>query len=160
MVSVHRCRSWGHYVRAPPPFLRRDATATDRVVHAAVASVFAEGMPATRVARRLARDFWVRPSEAIIRRWCRAYAARLDCASTYQPGGVEEFSGVLCIDEVYQERLALLLAVAPAAPDGDRLVGYQLVQGAVEHEDVARFLARRRAAGVPPEQVITDGSAL
>jgi len=35
---------------------------------------------------------------------------------------VQAFSGVLCIDEVYQGQLAFLFAVDPAAPDGDRLV--------------------------------------
>ena len=33
---------------------------------------------------------------------------------------VNEFSEILCVDEVYQDRLALLLAVDPTAPDGDR----------------------------------------
>jgi hypothetical protein len=36
----------------------------------------------------------------------------------------------------YQDRLALLLAVDPAAPEGDRLVGYQLVHGAVDQAEM------------------------
>ena len=49
------------------------------------------------------------------------------------------------------ERIAIpdggwdLLAVDPAAPDGDRLLGYQVVQGAVEHTAVAAFLTRLKA---------------
>ncbi len=159
-VSVHHCPPCHHYFRAQPPFLRPDATYASRVVATAVASVYEDGMARTRVSRRLARDFWVRPSEAMIRRWCRDYARGLDFARDYQAWVIEEFSGVLCVDEVYQEHLALLLAVDPAAPDGDRLVGYQLVQGEVDAATVQGFLERLRAAGVDPEEVITDGSSL
>ena len=159
-VSVHHCTSCRHYFRAQPPFLRPDATYASRVVAAAVASVYEDGMARTRVSRRLARDFWVRPSEAMIRRWCRDYARGLDFARDYQAWVIEEFSGVLCVDEVYQEHLALLLAVDPAAPDGDRLVGYQLVQGAVSAATMQGFLERLRATGVDPDEVITDGSPL
>ena len=62
----------------------------------------------------------------MVRLWCRAYAAEIDFAVDYQPWVVANFSGILCVDEVYQGDLALLLAVDPAAPDGDRLVGYTL----------------------------------
>ncbi len=159
-VSVHHCTPCRHYFRVQPPFLRPDGIYASRVVATAVASVYEDGMARTRVSRRLARDFWVRPSEAMIRRWCRDYARGLDFARDYQAWVIEEFSGVLCVDEVYQEHLALLLAVDPAAPDGDRLVGYQLVQGAVSAATMQGFLERLRATGVDPDEVITDGSPL
>ena len=59
----------------------------------------------------------------MIRRWCRRYADGVDFEGDYQKWVVEEFSGILCVDEAYQDKLALLLAVDPAAPEGDRLVG-------------------------------------
>jgi transposase len=117
-------------------------------------------MACRRVADRLARDFWVRPSEKMVRLWCRAYQASLDFETDYQAWVVSEFSGILCVDEVYQDRLALLLAVDPAAPDGDRLVGYQLVSGPVAGNEVEQFLTRLREAGIEPVEVITDGSSL
>ena len=89
---------------------------------------------------RLARDFWVQPSETMIRTRCRCYCAGLDFSTDYLPWVVREFSGILCVDEVYQGDLALLLAADPAAPDGDRLVGYQLVQGTVDAAAVEAFL--------------------
>lgn len=159
-VSVHRCQGCGRHFRAQPPFLRPDATYTTRVVEKAVASVVEDGMAMTRVASRLARDFWVRPSEGMVRRRCRAHAEGIDFGRDYQAWVVEESSGVLCVDEVYQDKLALLLAVDPGAPEGDRLVGYQLVHGAVDQAEMERFLEHLRAVGVQPEQVITDGSAL
>ncbi len=97
-VSVHECRACHHYFRAQPGFLRDDAIYTNRVVDKAVASVYLDGMAVTRVSQRLARDFWVRPSEAMIRRWCRQCAAGLDFTGSYQAWVVEEFSGVLCVD--------------------------------------------------------------
>ena len=69
IVSVHCCQVCQHFFRAQPPFLRSDATYTNRVVAKAVASVHEDGMAVRRVAHRLARDFWVRPSERMIRVW-------------------------------------------------------------------------------------------
>jgi len=123
-VSVHRCQGCGRHFRAQPPFLGPDATYTTRVVEKAAASVVEDGLAMTRVASRLARDFWVRPSEGIVRRWCHAHAEGIDFGRDYQAWVVEELSGGLCADEVYQDKLALLLAVDPGAPAGDRLVGY------------------------------------
>jgi transposase len=160
-VSVHHCAACAHYFRVQPPFLRPGTSYTTRVVAKAVASVYRDGMAIRRVSRRLAEDFWVQPSEAMIRHWCRAYTDGLDFAEAHQAEVIAEFSGVLCVDEVYHGELALLLAVDPAAPDGDRLVGYQLVQERrVRQEDVAEFLTRLRQAGVAPEEVITDRSNL
>jgi transposase len=140
--------------------LRKNAVYAERVREKAVSSVYEDGMPFRRVTRRLARDFWVEPSEAMIRRWCQQYADGLDFESDYQRWVVEEFSGVLCVDEVYQDRLALLLAVDPASPDGDRLVGYELIHGRVERKDVEDFLSHLKRAGIEPDEIITDGSPL
>jgi transposase len=73
---------------------------------------------------------------------------------------VSEFSGILCVDEVYQGQLALLVAVDPAAPLGDRLIGYQLVQEPVDSGIVEAFLQRLAGMGLRPDQVVTDGSTL
>lgn len=159
-VSVHHCEACHHYFRAQPPFLRPDAIYSNRVVSKAVQSVYQDQMAVRRVVNRLGRDFWVQPSERMIRHWCRSYGAAFDFATDYQRWVVSEFSGILCVDEVYQGQLALLLAVDPAAPDGDRLVGYQLISGSVDAAAVEKFLARLKAAGIEPAEVITDGSSL
>jgi lambda repressor-like predicted transcriptional regulator len=159
-VSVHYCPACLHYFRAQPPFLRPDASYTNRVVDKAVQSVYADGLAMRQVTARLARDFWVAPSEGMIRRWCCAYSQTFNFETDYQPWVVAEFSGILCVDEVYQNQLALLLAVDPAASDGDRLVGYQLVQGSVDASTVENFLTRLATVGITPDEVITDGSSL
>ena len=160
VVSAHQCRGCRHHFRAQPPFLRPDALYTNRIVAKAIQAVFVDGLAFRRVPDRLARDFWVRPTEGMVRAWCRAYSTHLEDQESYLPWVVEEFSGILCVDEVYQGALALLLAVDPAAPSGDRLVGYQLVDGTVGGDDVAAFLRRLKNAGICPEEVITDGSTL
>jgi hypothetical protein len=45
------------------------------------------------------------------------------------------------------------LAIDPATPDGDRLVGYTLLSNvkAVDQDTVKSFLERLRAAGVQPD---------
>jgi hypothetical protein len=159
-VSVQHCRTCRRYFRAQPPFLRRDAIYTNRVVAKAIQSVFVDGMAFRRVPDRLARDFWVRPTERMVRDWCRTYSRHLEVQESYLPWVVEAFSRVLCIDAVYQGALALLLAVDPAASEGDRLVGYHLVDGTVDGDTVAAFVCRLKEAGICPEEVITDGSAL
>jgi len=126
-VSVHHCCACAHEFRVQPPFLRPDAIYTRRVVQKAVEAVYCDGLAARSVPDRLARDFCVRPSEKMVRLRCKAFADRLNFVTDYQAWVIASFSGILCVDEVYQGQLALLLAVDPAAPDGDRLVGYALV---------------------------------
>jgi hypothetical protein len=140
--------------------LRPNAVYTERVRQKATLSVYEDGMAVRRVTGRLARDFWVSPSEAMVRRWCHEYAESVDFCGDYQAWVLEEFSGVLCVDEVYQDKLALLLAVDPAVGSGDRLVGYQLIHGQVDRKEVEGFLLRLRQAGIEPDQVVTDGSPL
>ena len=84
VVSVHHCPPCRHYFRAQPPFLRPDAIYTNRVVTKAVQAVYQDGLAMRRVPARLARDFWVQPSEKMVRQWCRAYAHRLDFEDDYQ----------------------------------------------------------------------------
>ena len=54
--------------------------------------------------------------------------------------------------------MALLLAVHPAAPGGDRLVGYTLLSNikAVDQQAIKTLLEQLRAAGIQPDEVITD----
>jgi len=164
-VSVHFCVPCRHYFRAQPPFLRPDASYTNRVVATAVAAVYNDRMAMRRVPDRLARDFWIRPSEASIRQWCHAYRSHFDFVTDYQPWVVQEFSGVLCVDEVYQGQIAILFAVDPAAPDGDRLMGYQLLQGdvdaaMVEHFTLNKYTSQEIRGGCRPADARSDLYAL
>jgi hypothetical protein len=111
VVSLHVCPVCGRMFRAQPPFLRPRAIYTLRVVHKAVEAVYDDGLAMRCVPDRLARDFWVKPDEKMVRLWCRTSAADVDFAVEYQPWVVANFSGILCVDEVYQGDLALLLVI-------------------------------------------------
>ena len=63
--------------------MRKNAVYAERVREKAVSSVYEDGMPFGRVTRRLARNFWVKPSEAMIRRWCKEFPDGLDFAEDY-----------------------------------------------------------------------------
>jgi hypothetical protein len=162
VVGVHVCPVCSRMFRAQPPFLRPRAIYTQRVVQKAVEAVYHDGLAMRCVPDHLARDFWIRPDEKMVRLWCRTYAGEINFENDYQPWVIANFSGILCVDEVYQGDLALLLAVDPAAPDGDRLIGYTLLPKTREVDQgmVKAFLERLRAAGVQPEEVITDDSRL
>jgi hypothetical protein len=82
----------------------------------AVHSVFEDGMAKRRVSNLLVRDFWVMPSETSVPNWCKAYQVGYNFETDYQPWAIRSFSVGLCVDEVCQDDLALLLAVDPAAP--------------------------------------------
>jgi hypothetical protein len=161
VVSVHVCAVCGRMLlfnsqasarqfRAQPPFLRPRAIYTLRVVQKAIEAVYHDRMAVRCVPDRLARDFWVKPAEKMVRLWCRAFADTIDFAVDYQPWVVANFSGILCVDEVYQGDLALLLAVDPSASDGDRLVGYTLVPKTreVDQSMVKAFVDGLRTAGI------------
>lgn len=120
-------------------------------------SVLKDGLPFCRVPDRMARDFWVHPSESSIRLWVKRQICALPWKESYEPWVVENFSGVLCVDEVYQGKIALFLAVDPKR---DRLVGYQLLRGPVSGADAADFLGRLRDLGIFPDEIVTDGSSL
>ena len=79
-VGVHVCPVCSRMFRAQPPFLRPRAIYTQRVVQKAVEAVYHDGLAMRCVPDRLARDFWVRPDEKMVRLWCRAYAAEIDFA--------------------------------------------------------------------------------
>jgi hypothetical protein len=94
-VSVHVCAICSRMFRAQPPFLRPRAIYTRRVVQKAVDAVYRDGVAARCVPDRLASDFWVKPSEKMVRFWCRAYAAEIDFGVDCQPWVVANLSGIL-----------------------------------------------------------------
>ena len=58
-VSVHHCSACQHYFRAQPPFLRRDAIYTNRVVIKAVLSVYQDGMAVRQPLPGLFKPRWL-----------------------------------------------------------------------------------------------------
>ncbi len=161
-VSIHHCATCRHYFRAQPPYLKPYTTYTNRVQDKAISSVNEDGMAIRKVPGRLARDFWVKPHEKMVRLWWQAYRDSLDFQADYQEWAINHFSGILGLDEVYQGKLTLLLAVDPVGRgvNGDLLIGFEVLNGAVNSSLVQSFLEKLAKAGLQPQQVISDGSSL
>jgi hypothetical protein len=79
-VGVHVCPVCSRMFRAQPPLLRPRAVYTQRVVQKAVEAVYHDGLAMRGVPDHLARDFWIKPDQKMVRLWCRAYAAEIDFA--------------------------------------------------------------------------------
>jgi hypothetical protein len=47
--------------------------------------VYREGLAVRCMPDRLARDFWVKPDEKMVRLWYRAFAVEINFAVDYQP---------------------------------------------------------------------------
>ena len=159
-VGVFRCEDCKKYFRNQPSFLYPDCIYTNRVVSMALASVFEDGMPATGVSKRFERDFGISPTEGTIRHWIKNRDSNSALSGDYDKWIVDSFSGVMCVDEVYQGKFAVLLAVDPLSDDGDALIGHLVIEGNVEQSHVESFLDSLKEKGISPDQVVTDGSAL
>ena len=111
---------------------------------------------------RLARDFWVMPEREdgppLVPRLRRQTRLRRRLPAL----GRRRFSGILCVDEVYQGDLALLLAVDPPRP---RVIAWSATRWCRRQRSIRTTVSGLppAACGPPvsrPTEVITDGSPL
>lgn len=141
--------------------MRPRASYSNRAINVAVASVVEDKMPVGAVVRRMARAFALKVSENAIRTWVSQAAnsvrSNLESEET-QLKILEDFSGVLCVDEAYSGKLAILFATDPN--HNDRLIGYVVKEASFSQGDVETFLASLKEQGIVPDQVVTDESAL
>lgn len=97
------------YFRISPAIAERRSAYTDRVKETAIASVAEDKMSFCGVGQRMERDFQLHPSTSSVWRWCLREWEEIDIAQDYEPWVVKSFSGVLCVDEVYDGALCLIL---------------------------------------------------
>ncbi|WP_221091190.1 transposase [Deinococcus aquaedulcis] len=119
----------------------------------ALQTVEQDGVPFCRTPARLARDFQVQPSATTVRRWFHAPRDEASAASQHHT-----FSGVLCVDEVYQRDKAILLAVDPHSPAP--FLATQVIVDHLQPAHLEAFFQRLKAEGVTPRQLVTDESRL
>lgn len=124
-VGVHHCRRCERHFRAQPPFLRPNALYTERVRQKATLSVYEDGMAGRKAGKQETGPGLLGLPERgdgppLVPRVRRECGLRRGLPAVGSRGVLR---GSLCVDEVYQDRLALLLALDPAVPGGDRLVG-------------------------------------
>jgi transposase-like protein len=160
VVGVFYCARCKRHFRNQPTILRPHNTFTNRTIEITVASVIEDGMPVTKVIRRMKRDFGVKIAEGTIRSWLSKAAteAKKLQPETSLPFVTQETSGVLCIDEAYSGRLAILIATDPNK--SDQLVGYMIGEKSFDRAVIKKFLEELRSIGINPQQIVTDESAL
>jgi len=114
-------------------------------------------MPVT-LAAEAARDTFHLPKldETTVLDWMRELSLEVDVAA-FQDRAVEEFSGQLDVDEVYDGRYGQLKATDPIR--GVEL-DYELIEGPIREAHVEAFFQRLKDRGFMPRIVTTDGSKL
>jgi len=112
-------------------------------------------LPYRRVQQRMAQDFRLDLSVGYIHDCFRWAHGRIDHAARVR-WAVENFSGVMCIDEVHDGGRTLLYATDPL---NDFTIEFDIV-GKNDQEHMDAFLRGLRDRGIVPAVAITDGSPL
>jgi hypothetical protein len=117
-----------------------------------------------RVPDRVGEDFHLYPSKSTVWEWHRRSCESIDLTADYQPWVKAQFSGVLCIDEVYDGPFCLILSTDPL---NDVTVAYTLEKKSegqkrpmMNQEFLDRHLAQLRRIGIKPSVVMRDGAVV
>jgi len=152
------------YFRARLPFARKRARYTERAQAKSVAAVIRDQMPLTKVPERMEADFHLRPAATSVRGWVQQAGEQIDGGQAYEPWVKRSFSGVLCVDEVYEAEFAVLVATDPL---NGTTVGLALEERPPEQtkttatgEQMDRVLAYLKGLGLEVEGILRDGSPL
>jgi hypothetical protein len=152
------------YFRIPLPFARAGARYTHEAKGLCVSSITRDGMPFSGVPQRVAEDFHLFPSKSTVWQWHRQEAEGVDLTVDYGPWVKAQFSGVLCIDEVYDGPFCLILSTDPL---NDVTVAYTLEKKAKDTQRpkmnqawLDRHLAELERIGIHPQVVMRDGAVI
>lgn len=162
-VGTYHCYSCDKSFTPTPVGVGPRARYTSRAKKAALDSVLEDKMPFVAVAVRMNRDFHTTPHSTTILRWFRSGTPPPDVSdhkgewSEINAEAVRRFSGVLVLDELYDQRYALVTATDPKQ---DQPLCYFLTSKGITKNEIRRLLDRLRRAGIDPSTIITDDSAL
>lgn len=157
-VGVYRCPRCRKkpYFRTPLAFIEPGHTYVNRCREKLVASVVLDQMPISRAVKRMARDFNIDIVPSTGWQWYHDARPGAGEIAEYEHLIVASFSGVLCVDEVYDGGYAILCARDPLTK---RTVAYQLSEK-MNQEVVVGFFEHLKAMGIDPDVVATDDSPL
>lgn len=154
--GVYRARcECAKYFRAPIPGVPAGGGYSLEVRNAVANALIRDRLPYRKVQERMREDFLLKLSVGYIHD-CFLWAhGQIDDKARLR-WAVENFSGVLCIDEVHDAARTILYATDPL---NDFTAAFEIVErNDQEHMDA--FLAGLRDKGFCPKVVITDGSPL
>lgn len=125
------------------------------VRHAVLDRLLEDGLNVERTRVAMKRDFFLDLSTGFIYD-CLDWQLRQINLPEQRRLGLEQFSGVLCIDELHLGKFIVLLATDPIA---DRVVGFAQVK-VNDQAHMRRFLLALKYWGFLPSLVVSDGSNL
>jgi hypothetical protein len=149
-----RC-SCRKYFRSCPPNVCPKADYDNLVRQAVLNRILDDGLNVERTRAAMRRDFLLELSSGFIYDCLDWGLTRLQEAPQRR-AALEQFSSVLCIDELHLGEHTLLLCTDPLA---DRIIGYRLVQ-VNDQPHLRCFLRALQYWGYDPKVVVTDGSPL
>lgn len=143
------------YFRSCPAGVEPKADYDNLVRQAVLDRLLEDGLNVERTRAAMKRDFLLDLSCGYIYD-CLDWQLRLLKLPEHRRRCLENFSGILCIDELHLGKFTLLLATDPIS---DEIVGFALVR-VNDQAHMRRFLLMLKYWGFLPRMVITDGSNL
>jgi hypothetical protein len=143
------------YFRSCPPGVEPKADYDNLVRQAVLDRLLEDGLNVERTRAAMERDFLLDLSPGYVYD-CLDWQLRLLNLPEHRRRTLENFSGILCIDELHLGKFTLLLATDPLS---DEIVGFALVR-VNDSAHMRRFLLMLKYWGFLPSLVISDGSNL
>lgn len=143
------------YFRSCPPNLNPKADYDNLVRQAVLNRILDDGLNVARTQAAMKRDFLLNLSTGFLYD-CLSWGLGQLNQGSQRRFARDNFSGILCIDELHLGDYTLLLATDPIA---NRVVGYLLVK-VNDQAHLRCFLLTLQYWGFVPKAVVTDGSNL
>lgn len=155
-VGVYRagcdcCR----YFQAPVPGVPKGGRYSFEVRNVVANSLIRDRLPYRKVQMRMEEDFCLPISIGYVHQ-CFHWAHEQISTEERRRWAVENFSGVLCIDELHDGGKVILYATDPLS---DFTVDFA-INDMNDQDHMDAFLQHLKEMGIEPEVVITDGSLL
>lgn len=118
IVGVYRCKFKNCKVKfflSELPLSSKGVHYSHQAINKCVLSSTDDMLPFSKVPNRARRDFNLSPSVSTVHRWELKRAEEIDLKTDYEDWVTSSFSGVLCVDGVFDKAGCLLLAVDPIA---------------------------------------------
>jgi hypothetical protein len=156
-VSVHKCPKGCGYFSICPPFINKGYRYTDECITKSIESIVEDKVSINQTVNRVARDFNIHPAKSTIWKWLNGEMTKVKISPNYEQWVVASFSGVACVDEVYDGKFAVIFMTDPIT---DTVLGRVVKEGNVKQEDMKDFLLRMRNKGINVKLLLTDESTL
>lgn len=149
------CIAQEHYI-GETPWAPKGGHYTYAVRNAVIDGLVRDRMSYLRLQRRLYEDYLLPLSLSTMFRWFNEAAEQPEFFRRFENWSGEQFSGVVCIDEVYEGKMRIFIATDCL---NDLPLCYMLSDKADE-QALEQFLAMLDERGLKPMVAITDGSPL